>query len=209
MSRSPCLAFEDATCPQREGERLGEAGGAHDPELEQVVDVTDLARMGDPERVGIAVEVEARNRGEAHPGVHDRPRLAGEDLDAVTELYELAGDVSRVDALTAATRIAAVDEKRDPEAVRAGRSSRLSAPVAGCEGSVPKTAAGRSSVASGTYATGVLGGRASNMTAQPPPLNPSDANEPWPASRPPSGLSGTTFVSDGPDIPARGRGISC
>ncbi len=47
-----------------------------------------------------------------------------------------------------------------------------------CGGSAPKTAAGRSSVASGTYATRVPGGIASNMTAQPPPVHPSDANEP-------------------------------
>ena len=60
---------EDASSPQRKGERLGESRGAHDPELQQVEEVPDLARMRDPEGVGIAVEVEARNRGEADPVV--------------------------------------------------------------------------------------------------------------------------------------------
>ena len=42
------------------------------------------------------------------------------------------------------------------------------------------------------------------MTAQPPPVRPPDANEPRRPPRPGRAVTGTTFVSDGPDLPARG-----
>ena len=43
------------------------------------------------------------------------PGLAGEHLDVVAELGDLAGEVAGVDALASAVRIAAIDEPGDPE----------------------------------------------------------------------------------------------
>ena len=113
----------------------------------------------------------------------------------MAELDELAGNVPGVDALPATTRVAAVDEKRDAEPVTGSAEPRLRRPAVGSGGSAPKTAAGRSSVASGTYANGVPGGAASNMTAQPPPPQALDANEALVVRRSRASSAGTTFVS--------------
>ena len=68
--------------PQREGQRLAEAGRAHDAELEPVLPRGELARVRDPERVGVAVEVEPGHGGEADALVELGPRRPGEHLDA-------------------------------------------------------------------------------------------------------------------------------
>ena len=46
---------------------------------------------GHPERVGVAVEVEAGHRGEAHAGVQRRARVAGEDLHRVAQRRPVPG----------------------------------------------------------------------------------------------------------------------
>ena len=55
------------------------------------------------------------------PSSSDGPGLAGEDLDAVAQLDELAGHVPGVDALPTATGVAPVDEQGDPEPPGTGR----------------------------------------------------------------------------------------
>ena len=118
--------------PEAEGPRLGEAGRAHHPELEggdrRRVEVGELAWLGDPEGVRLAVEIETRDRREPDALVDLGPGLAGEDLDRVAERDQLAGQVAGVDALAPAARIAPVDEEGDPQATRfrpdAGRCAR-------------------------------------------------------------------------------------
>src|SRR6478752_7376880 len=68
---------------------------------------------GHPERVGLAVEVEARHLGEHDPLVEVGVGLAGEHLHLVPEPDELAAEVADVDALTAAVRLAAVGQHGD------------------------------------------------------------------------------------------------
>ena len=114
--------------PQAERPRLGEPGGAHDAELEGGdrgrVGVQELAAWGTRNGSGLAVEVEARDRGEADPLVDLGPRLAGEDLHRVAECHQLAGQVAGVDALATAARVAPVDEEGDAEAARRRRPGR-------------------------------------------------------------------------------------
>ena len=78
--------------------------------------VAELAQPGDAERVGLAVEVQARHLGEPHALVELGVGLAGEHLDVVAERDELAAEVADVDALAAAVRLAAVGQQGDPHA---------------------------------------------------------------------------------------------
>jgi hypothetical protein len=64
--------------PPAEGSRLGEAGRAHHGELGGVDPGAELPGFGHPERVRLAVQVEAGHGHEADAVVEDRPRLAGE-----------------------------------------------------------------------------------------------------------------------------------
>ena len=86
--------------------RLREAGGAHRQELLDVHQVAELARLRDPERVRLAVEVQARHLGQLHARVEHGVGLAGEDLDLVPEVGQLPAQVADVDALTAAMGLA-------------------------------------------------------------------------------------------------------
>ena len=167
--------------------------------------------MRDPERVRVAVEVEARDRGEPDPVVEDGPGLPGEDLDAVAELDELARDVPRVDALAPATGVAAVDEEGDPEARQDRAELRLQATGGGmwrlrsqdsrrsfqrCLGDLRNRGPGGECHQHDRPAS--PGPPAGRKRALGPPLTPVRPRAP-----------GATFVSDGPDLPARGRGIPC
>ena len=75
----------------------------------------ELAEPGDPEGIGLAVEVEAGHRGEADALVHIGPGLAGEHLDRVAESDQLTGEVAGVDTLTAAAWVAPIDEEGDAQ----------------------------------------------------------------------------------------------
>ena len=66
-----------------EGLRLGEPGRAHGEELLDVDPVAELAQLRHPERVGLAVEVEARHLGEHDALVEVGVGLAGEHLHLV------------------------------------------------------------------------------------------------------------------------------
>ncbi|GLP73101.1 hypothetical protein TUM20983_02110 [Mycobacterium antarcticum] len=69
----------------------------------------NLAGPRDAERIGLAVEVEARHLGQAHPRVETLGiGLAGEDLDVVAKLYETATQMADVDALPTTMRLASV-----------------------------------------------------------------------------------------------------
>ena len=107
---------QDLAGPEAEGPRFGEAGRAHHPELQGIEAGVELAELGDPERVGLAVEVEAGNRGEANPVVHFGPRLAGEHLDGVAEGGEFPGQVAGIDPLATAAGVAPIHQKGDPQA---------------------------------------------------------------------------------------------
>ena len=111
---------EKSAGPQRVRPGLAEAGRAHDGELQGVEAVGELPGVRDPEGVGLPVEVEAGDGGEPHPVVELGPRLAGEDLDRVAQLHQLAGQVAGVDALAPAAGVAPVDEEGDPQAARPG-----------------------------------------------------------------------------------------
>ncbi len=106
--------------PQRERQRLGEAAGPHRRHLEGVDGVPELPQARRPERILVAVEVQARQRPQrgAVPAGHLvelRVGLAAEHLDRVTERDELAGEVPDVDALPAAVGLAAVGQQRDAQ----------------------------------------------------------------------------------------------
>jgi len=101
---------------EAEGERLGEARGPHHRHLERVHRVPDLVAARGPERVRLAVQVQARHLGQPHPGVQLRVGLPGEHLDPVAEGGQLAAEVAHVHALAAAVRLAAVRQQRDAHA---------------------------------------------------------------------------------------------
>ena len=101
--------------PEAERQRLGETGRAHDPELQQVDPVAELTRMGDPEGVVRAVEVEARNLDQRDVGGQLGVRLAGQDLDVMAEGGQFPAEVMDIDALPAAVRVAAVGEHGDSQ----------------------------------------------------------------------------------------------
>ncbi len=83
--------------------------------IEVVIGVPEFAQLGDAERIGVAVEVETGHRGEADAVVDVGPGLAGEDLDRVAERNQFAGEMSGVDPLPAAARVAPVDQKGDAQ----------------------------------------------------------------------------------------------
>ena len=99
---------------QREGERLGEAGGPHRGELEQVDPVAELAAARGAEGVGLAVEVEAGHLGQPHPWVQCRGRAGPRTSTWCPRRDQLTSEVPDVDALAAAVRLAAVGQQRDP-----------------------------------------------------------------------------------------------
>ncbi|GAA3104549.1 hypothetical protein GCM10020254_57960 [Streptomyces goshikiensis] len=90
---------EVAPGAQREGERFGEAAGPHGGDLDGVDPVPVLVALRRTERVGAAVEVQARQLGQRGAGVQYRVGLRADDLDAVPEADEFAREVPDVDAL--------------------------------------------------------------------------------------------------------------
>lgn len=112
---------QQAAGAQREGQRLGEAAGPHRPHFQGVDPVAVLVASGRAEGVGLAVEVEAGELGEGQPAgvlralVEDGVGLGSDDLDAVAEAGQLAGEMTYVDALAAAERVPFIGEKRDVE----------------------------------------------------------------------------------------------
>ena len=100
---------------QAEGQRLGEPGGAHGRPLGDVDPVAELRGPGRAERVGLAVEVQARQPGERHAVVELGVGLAAEHLDPVPELGQLPGQRPDVDALAAAVRLAPVGQQCDAQ----------------------------------------------------------------------------------------------
>ncbi len=101
--------------PHAEGLRLGEARRPGRQQLVQVDAVADLAGPRDPERVGLAVEVEAGHLGQPHPRVEAfGVGLTGEDLDVVTEIDQAAAEMADIHALPTAMRLASVGQQGDP-----------------------------------------------------------------------------------------------
>ena len=69
----------------------------------------DLAGPRNPERIGLAVEVQAGHLGQPHPRVETLGiGLTGEHLDVVAELDETATQMADVDALPTTMRLAPV-----------------------------------------------------------------------------------------------------
>lgn len=106
---------------QREREGFGEAAGPHRADLERVDPVPVLAPLRGAEGIGLAVEVEAGQLGEREPVadegavVEDGVGLGADDLDAVAEAGQFAGEVADVDALPAAERVPLVGEEGDAQ----------------------------------------------------------------------------------------------
>lgn len=103
---------------QGESERFGKAAGPHRRDFERVDPVAVLATPRSAEGVGLAVQVEAGQLGEGGvrtgtgcpplasvEHVQHRVRLGADDLDAVTEPGQFAGQMAYVDALSAAERV--------------------------------------------------------------------------------------------------------
>ena len=90
--------------------------GPHRPDLEQVDGVAILSPVRRTERVGLSVEVEARDSSRPHPLVKLGVGLAGEHLHVVAERDELAGQIADVHALAAAVRFAPVGQQGHAEA---------------------------------------------------------------------------------------------
>jgi hypothetical protein len=106
-------AAELAYGAQAERLRLREAGRAHRRELLDVDPVPELLELRQPERVGLAVEVEARQLRQLHTGVELRVGLSREHLHRVSEVDELTAEVADVDALSPAVRLASIGQQRD------------------------------------------------------------------------------------------------
>ena len=107
------VAGQVLTGAQREGERLGEAAGAHGGELQHVHRPAELAAGGRAEGVLGAVEVQTGQLDQAHrPGaldlVQDGVRLGADHVHVVAEPGQLTREVAYVHALTAAERVPAV-----------------------------------------------------------------------------------------------------
>lgn len=103
-----------------QGERQGlrEASGPHGGDLEGVDPVAVLVAPGGAEGVRGAVEVEAGQLGQGRAVValvEDGVRLGADDLDAVAEPDQFAGEVPYVDTLAAAERVPLIGEERDVE----------------------------------------------------------------------------------------------
>lgn len=101
--------------PQAEGERFREAAGPHGGDLGEVDPVAVLAAPRGAERVGLAVEVEARQFGERDALVEHGVGLGTDHLDAVAEPGQLTAEVADVDALASAEGVALVGEECDAQ----------------------------------------------------------------------------------------------
>jgi hypothetical protein len=98
--------------PHGERPRLGEARRPHRQQFQQVNRVADLAGTRHPERVGLAVEIQAGHLGQPHPRIEQfRIGLAGEDLDVVAEVDQSAAEMAHVDALSAAMVLTAIGQQ--------------------------------------------------------------------------------------------------
>src|SRR5690606_13773429 len=74
------------------------------------------------ERIRLAVEIQARQLGEAQPVValvEDRVGLGSDDLHAVPEAGEFAGEMTYVDALPATERVSLVGQECDAQRAQA------------------------------------------------------------------------------------------
>ncbi len=97
---------------QAERARLGKARGPHGGEFQQVDAVADLAGARHPERIGLAVEVEAGHLGQPDPRIEQLGiGLAGEHLDVMTQFDQPAAEVANIDALSAAMGLAAIGQQ--------------------------------------------------------------------------------------------------
>src|SRR5699024_5031387 len=86
----------------------------HGDHLEHVDEVPDLPRVRGAERIGVVVQVQARDLGQGGARVEFRVGLTGEHLDRVSECRQLTAEVTDVDALASAVWLAPVREQRDP-----------------------------------------------------------------------------------------------
>jgi hypothetical protein len=77
---------EQLACAQREGARLGKSRRAHDPELEKVCQGLEFLESRNPERIRLAVQIEAGHRNETHPVLQLRVWLSGVDRNLVAQL---------------------------------------------------------------------------------------------------------------------------
>lgn len=98
----PCAGGQMAPGPERERQRLRETAGPHRRDFEAVDPVAELVALRRTERIGLPVEVEARQLGERYALVEYGVGLGADDLDAVSEAGEFTGQVADVDALAAA-----------------------------------------------------------------------------------------------------------
>ena len=111
-------AFGEQSCrPQAEGAGFAETTGPHGAQLEQVDAVADLADVRNSERIGFAVQIEARNFGEPDTWIKDLGvGLTREHLDLVAEFDQAPTQVADINALATAVCLAAVGQQRDPHA---------------------------------------------------------------------------------------------
>ncbi len=93
---------------QRERHRFRETAGPHRGDLEDVDRVPPLPQRRGPERVGLAIEVQARQLGERGTGVELGIGLAADHLDVVSQDGQLTRQVPDVDTLAAAVRLGPV-----------------------------------------------------------------------------------------------------
>jgi len=101
--------------PETERERLGEAGGAHDAELQRVDPIAVLPEARETEGILVAEQVKAGNPDQLDTGVELRVGLAGEDRDRMAEASQGAAQLAHVNALPPGVRVAAVGQDRDPQ----------------------------------------------------------------------------------------------
>jgi hypothetical protein len=110
--------------PEAERPRFRKTSRTHHRELEGVDPRMEFTGVGNPKRVGIAIQVQTGHRCEPDAFIDFGPGLAGEYLDRMAKGHQLPGEMAGIDALTATPGIPPVDEKGDPKTTRARRAGR-------------------------------------------------------------------------------------
>ena len=117
----------------REGQWLAETGGHHDEKFGPIGPGFEFPQGGHAKRIGVAVEVEARDGGETDALIEFGPRLTSENFDLVSEGHQFAGEVTGVNALAATGGVTAIHEERHTVLAglrRTGRYGRRNRDVA-------------------------------------------------------------------------------
>jgi len=104
-------------------QRLAETRAHHDPELGDVRQGRELRGSRHAKGVRTSIEVKTRHGSKADAFVQFGPGLAGKNFNTVTEGHQFSRQVTGIDALAAACRVASIDQEGDAVLAWLGRAS--------------------------------------------------------------------------------------